>query len=120
MKKIIAILAIMSCIVGTASTVFARGGHHGGRYHGGYHHRSHIHSYHHGGHHHNDLSLTVGIAGGLLLGSALIHSLEPPPSRICVEEQTVTGEWQISRYDGRQVWVQYRYPVVRRYQVPCF
>jgi len=123
MKKIIAILAIMLCMA-TASTAFARGGYggHGGHYYG-----------HHGGGHHNGLGLAFGLAGGLLLGSALWYATAPPPRTVvyappypvyqpgvCVQDRTVTGEWQINRYDGRQVWVSYPYPVVRRYQVPCY
>jgi hypothetical protein len=142
MKKTIAAMVLMLFVAGT-STAFAHGygGHYGG-FHGGPHYR-----YHGGGYHHDGLGLAFGIAGGLLLGSALLYSLAPPPRtvvygypyggygypyttyrpgvvvrppRVCVQDRTVTGEWQISRYDGRQVWVSFPYPVVRRYQVPCY
>jgi hypothetical protein len=78
--------------------------------------------------------------GGLLLGSALTYSAAPPPPtvvygapytvyqpqvvvqqpRVCVEERRVSGEWQISQFDGRRVWVEFAYPVTQRIQVPCY
>ena len=127
MKKKIAILALMLCVVST-STAFARGydGNHGG--------------YYRGGHHGDGLGVAVGVVGGLILGSALMYSAAPPPQtvvygapytsyqpevvvqqpRVCVEDRSITGEWQISRYDGRQVWVSFPYPVIQRVQVPCY
>lgn len=109
---------------------------HGGRYygHGGRY-------YGHGGHHYDDgLGIAVGVMGGLLLGSALTYSAAPPPPtvvygapytvyqpqvvvqqpRVCVEERRVSGEWQISQFDGRRVWVEFAYPVTQRIQVPCY
>lgn len=131
MKKIIAFV-LMLCLAGT-STAFAYGGRHGGyrSYDNGYHERSRHHG--HSRSHRNDgVGIALGVVGGLLLGSALVNAAAPPPAvvyapprtyrqpRVCVEDQVVSGEWQYSRYDGRQVWVEYAYPVTRRYQVPCY
>jgi hypothetical protein len=137
MKKKIAILAILLCVAST-STAFARGNHgyHGGGYHG----RSYYNGHHHYSRHHNDgLGIAVGVVGGLILGSALAQSATPPQTvvygspyttyqpevvvqqpRVCVEDRRITGEWQISQFDGRQVWVSFPYPVIRRVQVPCY
>lgn len=141
MKKKIAALVIILFLAST-SVSFARGNSQG--YRGGYN-----HGYHsggrpgygsHGGAHHNDgLGIAVGVVGGLLLGSALMYSAPPPQTvvygsqyttyqpptvvqqpRICVEDQTVSGEWQTSRYDGRRIWVLFPYPVTLRVQVPCY
>ena len=134
MKKIIAAATILLlCMAGTSSA-FARGydhGNYGGyssRYDGG----SHHHRYR-GGHRNDGLGIAVGVVGGLLLGSALIQAAAPPPtvvyeappvtyrpSRICVEDRIVDGEWRVSRYDGRQVWVSFPYPVTRRFEVSCY
>jgi len=137
MKKKIAVLAIMLCVA-ASSTAFARGGYnnHGGGYsnHGG----GYNHGYR-GGRHNDGLGIAVGVVGGLLLGSAL-YSAAPPQTvvygspyptyqpevvvvrqpRVCVEDRQITGEWQNSRYDGRQVWVPFAYPVIQRVQVPCY
>jgi hypothetical protein len=137
MKKKIAILALMLCVAST-TTAFARGngyGNHGGYYgHGGY------NGYHGRSHHNDGLGLAVGLMGGLVLGSALMYSAAPPPPavvygspytayqpevvieqpRVCVEDRRVSGEWQISPYDGRQIWVSFPYPVTQRVQVPCY
>lgn len=137
MKMKIAILALMLCIAST-STAFARGyyGNHGGGYHG----RSNYYGYHGRSHHNDGVGLAVGVMGGLLLGSALMYSAAPPPQtvvygssyttyqpevvvqqpRVCVEDRLISGEWQISQFDGRQVWVSYAYPVTQRVQVPCY
>jgi hypothetical protein len=123
MKKIIAIAVIMFCVVGS-TTAFARGYNHGG-----YDSRSHYSGYR--SHRNDGLGIAVGIMGGLLLGSALVQAAPPAtvvyqpevvvrPSRICVEDRRVDGEWQVSRYDGRQVWVSYPYPVIQRVRVPCY
>lgn len=147
MKKKIAILALMLCVttVTTAATAFARYGNGNyGRYygHGGYSHGYRGSYYSHGGYsHHNDgAAIAVGVMGGLLLGSALMYSAAPPPRtvvygspyttyqpqvvvqqpRVCVEERLVSGEWQISQFDGRQVWVSFPYPMTQRVQVPCY
>jgi len=125
MKKIFAVFTIILCIA-IASPVFARGYSHGG--HRGY--------SHHGGHHNTGIGIAFGLAGGLLLGSALAYSAAPPPrtvvygpyppdavvSRpgICLEDRTVYGEWRVNRYNGRQVWVSYANPVIQRFQVPCY
>lgn len=137
-KKILAVATIL-CLAGT-STVFARGYGHGN--HGGYSH-GYSHGYsrgYSGGHHDNDLGIVLGVAGGLILGSALLYSAQPPPRtvvydnpypvyqpevivrqpRVCLEDRVVDGEWQVSRYGGRQIWVPYQYPVTRRVQVPCY
>jgi len=141
MKKMIAVLAIIVCVAGSSSA-FARGYNHGS--HGGYHERyqSKPYYYEKKSRHHNDsLGIAVGIVGGLLLGSALVNAATPPPprvvygppspsyhsevvvvqpSRICVEERMIDGEWQTSRYDGRQVWVSFPYAEIRRIEVPCY
>ncbi len=135
MKKKITALAIIFCVA-TTSLAFARGNDYGN--YGGHHNRS---DYHRGGGHRNDgLGIAVGVVGGLLLGSALMYSAGPPPPppptvvysapyppevvvqqpRICVEDRVVDGQWQISRYDGRRVWVSFPYPVSQRVQVPCY
>jgi len=128
MKKIIAFV-LMLCLAGTSSA-FAYGGRHGGYngYGNGYHERSR----HYGSHRNDGVGIALGVVGGLLLGSALVSAAAPPPAvvyappprysqpRICVEDQVISGEWQYSRYDGRQVWVEYAYPVTRRVQVPCY
>ncbi len=141
MKKKIAVITIILCVMST-SAVFARGSNHGyyGGHHNGYQGRSHHSGYRGGGHHNDSLGIAFGIAGGLLLGSALMYSAAPPPRtivygtpyttyqpdvivrqpRVCVEERIVTGEWQVSKYDGRQVWVSFRNPVTERVQVPCY
>lgn len=131
MKKKILAVAMILCLA-AASTVFARGYAHGNR--GGYNHG------YHDGHMNNGLGIVLGVAGGIILGSALLYSPPPPPTvvvhdypyptyqpevivrqpRICVEERVVDGEWQVNRYDGRQVWVPFQYPVTRRIQVPCY
>jgi len=127
----IAILAVLLCMT-TTSSVFAGGyydGYRGDRY------------YHGGGHHRDGLGIAVGVVGGLLLGSALVAATAPPPPtvvygypqaiyyqspviverpRACYEERIVNGEWTTSRYDGRQVWVSYRYPVTQTVQAPCY
>jgi hypothetical protein len=127
MKKMIAIAAIMFCVAGS-TTAFARGYNHGG--HSGYDNRSHYSG--HRGHRNDGVGIAVGIMGGLLLGSALVQAASPPPavmyqpevvvqpSRICVEDRRVNGEWQVSRYDGRRVWVSYPYPAIQRVRVPCY
>jgi hypothetical protein len=160
MKKKIAALTIVLCLMST-SAALARGnnyGNHGGGHHNGYQGRSHYsghrggghhngyqgrshYSGHRGGGHNNDgLGIAFGIAGGLLLGSALMYSAAPPPPtivygtpyttyqpevivqqpRVCVEERIVSGEWRASGYDGRKVWVSFRNPVAERVQVPCY
>jgi len=119
MKKIIAAFVIMVFVAGT-STAFARGYSHGG--HGG-----HYYGYHGSRHHHNGLGIAFGVAGGLLLGSALVAATTPPAygtvvveqPRVCVEDRVVRGEWRINRH-GRQFWVPYAYPVTQRIQVPCY
>ena len=140
MKKKIAVLAIILCLA-TTSTVFARGNSHGS--HGGYGNSHHYGSSHYGfrgGHRDHGLGIAVGVVGGLLLGSALVHAATPPPARvvygapyppyqpgvvvqeqrICLEDRVVSGEWQISNYDGRQVWVPFPYPVTQRVRIPCY
>ena len=136
MKKNVAILALLVCLLGS-TTAFARGNH--GGYHG-YPNRSHYYGYRGHSHHNDGLGVAVGVMGGLLLGSALMYSATPPPRavvygspyttypqevvvqqpRICVEDRLVSGEWQISRFDGRQVWVSFPYPITQRVQVPCY
>jgi len=118
---------------------YSHGGYSGYRY--GYRGGSHYYGYHGYGYYDNDdaLGIALGITGGLILGSALLYSLSPPPQtvvygapytppppavvvqppRVCLEDRTVTGEWQISSYYGRQIWVPYANPVIRRVQVPC-
>lgn len=127
MKKMIAIAVIMFCVAGS-TTALARGYNHGG--HGGYDGRSHYSG--HRSHRNDGVGIAVGIVGGLLLGSALVQAASPPatvvyqpevvvqPSRICIEDRRVDGEWQVSRYDGRRVWVSYPYPVVHSVRVPCY
>ncbi len=140
MKMKVAILMLVLCVTGT-TTAFARGyyGPHGG--YNGYYGRSHYYGGYRGyGHHHDGGAIAVGVMGGLLLGSALAYSAAPPPRtvvysspnvvyqpevvvqqpRVCVEERVVSGEWQMSQYDGRQVWVSFPYPMTRRIQVPCY
>ena len=128
MKTKIAAVALLLSLA-TTSTVLARGYDHGR--HGGYHYG------HSGWRHDHDLGIVLGVAGGLLLGSALLYSVQPPqqvvvydappyqpavvvpqPS-ICYEERLVYGEWQVSKYDGRQIWVSFPNPVTRTVQVPC-
>jgi hypothetical protein len=135
MKKKIALLAMILCLAGT-TTAFARGGYRGG-YH--YYDRGYSHGYYGGRHHDNGVGIAFGVMGGLLLGSALVHAAAPPPTvgygypyaayppavvvrqpQICVEDRVVNGEWQVSQYDGRQVWVSYPYPLTQRVQVPCY
>jgi hypothetical protein len=136
MKKNILAVATILCLAST-STAFARGNEHGRDYghsnRGGYSHESRDR------HHDNGLGIVLGVAGGLLLGSALLS--EPPPPRavvyqapypvyqpevivrqptICLEDRRVDGEWQVDRYNGRQIWVSFPYPVTRRVQVPCY
>jgi len=131
-KKIIAVMTIF-CLAGT-SAAFA-----GGYKHGHYGHYGHYGHGYHSGHHDNDLGIVLGVAGGLLVGSALLYAATSPPPpavvydyqppayqpevivrqpRVCVEDRVVDGEWQVSR--GRQVWVSFPYPVTRRIQVPCY
>jgi len=137
MKRKLAVIALILCLAGT-STAFARG--YGHRGHGGYHGGSHYYGYRGHRHHGHGLGIAFGVAGGLLLGSALLHAATPPPRTvvygapyapyqpgvivrqpgICVEDRAITGEWRINRYNGRQFWVPYQYPVVRRFQVPCY
>jgi len=133
MKKIATVLTIMLCIA-IASPVFARGYSHGG--HGGYYSHNRGYSSHHGGRHNSGIGIAFGLAGGLLLGSALAYSAAPPPRtvvygpyppevvvsqpRICVEDRAVYGEWRVNRHNGRQVWVSFANPVVQRFQVPCY
>lgn len=107
-------------------------------YHYGYRDRGYRH--YSRGHHDDGLGIALGVMGGLILGSALMYSATPPPRtvvygapytsyqpvvvapqpRICAEDRRVSGEWQISQFDGRQVWVSYPYPVTRRIQIPCY
>lgn len=126
MKTKIMALVVLVCVA-SASSVWARGNHHSG--HGGYYHHSHRH--------HKGLGVAAGVVGGLLLGSALVSAATAPPTvvyeypattyrpvirqpRICVEERIAHGEWRTSRYDGRQVWVSFSYPVTERVEVPCY
>lgn len=140
MKTKIAALAIILCVAVT-STAFAKGGNYGhrGNGHGNYY-RPHNYGYHSGGHNDLGLGIALGAAGGLLLGTALMYSPPPPPTvvyaapypaypppavvvqqpRMCVEDRVVSGEWQVSQYDGRQIWVSFPSPVSRRIQVPCY
>ena len=132
MKKKIAALAII-LFLACSSISFARG-HRGGQNHG-YHDGGHPGYRRHnspkpygnrgGGHHNNGLEVALGVVGNLLLGSALMYSVPPPLAvvrqpRICVADQTVTGEWQINKYDGRKIWLSFPYPVTQRVKVPCF
>lgn len=140
MKKKIAISALILCLA-SASAVFARGKHHGK--HGGYYNGHHNGSYYyrsHGGHNNNGLEFAVGVAGGLLLGSALMYSASTPPPQtvvystpyttyqppvivqlptVCVEDRIVNGQWQVNQNDGSKVWVPFQYPVTQRFQIPC-
>lgn len=129
MTKKIAMLAILLCMA-SASSVLARGYYNNHDYYG---HRG-------DGYHRNGLGIAVGVMGGLILGSALISAATPQPPvisygypettyqqqvvvqrpRICVEERIIHGEWQISRYNGRRVWVSFPYPVTQNVQVPCY
>ncbi|MBU1568428.1 MAG: hypothetical protein KJ630_22725 [Proteobacteria bacterium] len=138
MKKTITVLAIFLCMA-SASPVLARGfynNNHSDNYHG----RSNHYYGHHNGGSNNGLEIAAGVIGGLLLGSALVAAVTPPPRtvsygfpeisyqqqavvqrpKICVEERIVQGEWQVSRYNGRQVWVSFPYPVTQSVQVPCY
>jgi hypothetical protein len=84
MKKNIAVLVIIVLCMATASSAFARGrnhGHHGG-YSNGYHHRSNHYDYRGSRHHRDGLGIAIGVAGGLILGSALISSANPPPPTV--------------------------------------
>lgn len=139
MKTKISILAILLCVASTSSA-FARGYYR--NHDGGYYGRSDYYGHHRRSHHHHDdgLGIAIGVMGGLILGSALMYSVAPPPPvvvyeapynpypppvvvqqpRICVEERRVSGEWQISQFDGRQVWVSFPYPMTQRVQVPCY
>ena len=138
MKDLIVVSAIVLSLV-SATPALARGenyARHGGDYYG----RS-SHFAHNGGRRHNNgLAIVAGAVGGLILGSALLSAAAPPPPtvvygypnvsygqqavveqpRICVEEQRVDGEWQVSRYNGQQVWVSFSHPVTRSVQVPCY
>jgi hypothetical protein len=141
MKIKVAVLVFMLCVA-TAASAFARGGYYGGRggYYDGYHGRSYYgHSYR-SRHHHDGVGIAVGVVGGLILGSALASAAAPPPTvvyrepytvyqqpqvvvqqpRFCVEERRVSGEWQMSQFDGRRVWVEYPYPITQKIQVPCY
>lgn len=112
-------------------------GYRGRSYHYGYRDRGYRHYSHR--HYDDGLGIALGVMGGLIIGSALTYSAAPPrtvvygapytsyqpvvvapQSRICVEERRVSGEWQISQFDGRQVWVSYPYPVTQRVQIPCY
>lgn len=142
MKKNIAVMVIIFLCMASATSAFARGNerHHGSYYHGG-HNKSYHHGYRGGGHRNNDLGIAIGVAGGLLLGSALIYSATTPqqktvvygaphvvyqpevvvvPPKICMQDQIVHGEWQTSSHDGRPFWVSFPYPVTKRVQVPCY
>lgn len=141
MKRKISALAIVLCLAVT-SVAFAKGGKYGhrGGYGHGYYNKPNYHGYHHGGHDDLGLGIAIGAAGGLLLGTALMYSSPPPPTvvytvpypaypppaivvqqpKICVEDRMVSGEWQVSQYDGRQIWVSFPSPVSRRIQVPCY
>ena len=142
MKKKIAILALILCVA-SASTAFARGNKHGkhGGYYNGHHNRSYYHGSRGGGHRNDGLEFAVGVAGGLLLGSALMYSATTPPPRtvvysapyttyqpqvivqqptICVEDRIVSGQWQINPNDGSRIWVSSPYPRTERIQVPCY
>ncbi len=142
MKKKIATLAIVLWLA-TTSTAFANRGHHYRNHRGynhGYHSRPHHYKHFRSGHHNDSLGIAVGVVGGLLLGSALMYSTAPPrrtavhrepyttyqpeiivrQPRICIEERIINGQWQTSRYDGRQVWVSFLNPVRQRVQVPCY
>lgn len=128
-KQIIAAMTIF--FLAGATTSFARGYDHGYRGHYPVYRPSH---HHHGG---DGLGIALGVAGGLLLGTALISAVSPPPPapvvyeyrqpvyqpvvpKICYEDRVISGEWQVSRYDGRQIWVSYPTPVSQRVQVPCY
>ena len=133
MKIKIAVLAIILCVT-SSSSVFARD------YYNGYRGGDRSYGYHGGGHYRDGFGIAAGVVGGLILGTALISAAAPPPPpvvyeyprvtyqqpvvvrrpRVCVEERVVNGEWQTSRYDGRQVWVSYSYPVTQTVQVPCY
>ncbi|MFT5699642.1 MAG: hypothetical protein ACI8ZB_002503 [Desulforhopalus sp.] len=140
MKKKIAALAIMLCVVGT-SPAFARGNNHGN--YDGYHNRSNYYNksdyrgHRSGGHHNNVPGIAFGIVGGLLLGSALLYSAPPAPPpvfystpyqpvtviqqpSICVQDQIVNGQWETSQYNDRRVWVSFPRPITQRVQVPCY
>lgn len=128
MKKSIITTMTILCLA-SSTAAFARG-------HGHYEYYGHPHHYRH---HNNDLGIVLGVAGGLLVGTALLNAVSPPPPpavvyqappvvyqpevvvrqpRVCVEDRVVEGEWQMSR--GRQIWVQFPYPVNRRVEVPCY
>ncbi|MCP4341706.1 MAG: hypothetical protein GY799_23200 [Desulfobulbaceae bacterium] len=141
MKKKIAILALILCVA-SASTVFARGNNHGK--HSGYHNGHNNRSYYqrsHGGHHDDGLEFAIGVAGGLILGSALMYSATTPPPQtvvyrapystypppivvqqptICVEDRIVSGQWQINPNNGSRIWVSSPNPRTERVQVPCY
>ncbi len=129
MKTKIGALVLMLCIF-SMSPAFARDYNHRGQ--GGYHREYRPAPVHRGGHHNNGLGIAFGIAGGLLLGSALMYSVAPPPPavvysapyppppRVCFQDQTVNGQWRVDSYSGRRIWVPYSYPVTERVQVPCY
>ena len=129
MKTKIGALALILVIV-SMSPAFARGNHHRG--HGDHYREYRSAPAHRGGHHNDGLGIAFGIAGGLLLGSALLYSVAPPPPavvysapyppppRLCFQDQTVNGQWQIDPYNGRRMWIPYSYPVTERVQVPCY
>lgn len=126
MKTKIGALALILCVL-SMSPAFARDYHQRG--HGG-HHREYRPV--HRGHYNDGLGIAFGIAGGLLLGSALMYSAAPPPPavvysapyppppRVCFQDRTVTGQWQIDPYNSRRIWVPYSYPVNERVAVPCY
>ena len=94
MKKKITVLALI-VFVASASTAFSRAKHHGK--HGGYKHGNHNRSYYHGyrgGHHNDGLEFAVGVAGGLLLGSALTYSATTPPPQTIVYGTPYTTTYQ--------------------------
>ncbi|MFV0439041.1 MAG: hypothetical protein ACK5PS_16800 [Desulfopila sp.] len=132
-KKRIAILTISAIfLLAGASASLARGYGRGYDHYG--HGRYHPSTHHHGGH--DGLGIVLGVAGGILVGSAIYGALQPPPPpaivytspppppviitqapRVCYQDQVLTGQYQMDR--GRQIWVPYQPPVSQRIQVPC-
>ena len=124
-KSMIAVMTVLCLAISTSA--YAKRYHHRPDHH----YRPYPHTIHHH-HYDNDLGIVLGVAGGLLVGTALLNAVSPPPQptvvyqpevvvrqpRVCFEDRVVEGEWQMSR--GRQIWVQFPYPVNRRVEVPCY
>ena len=125
-KKIIALLVVVGGLLAVTSLPASA------RYRGDYYYDHHRHYRSYDRHYYRDRR-GADLATGLVLGTALGIMTNPPQQtvvyqqpqqvvvqqpRVCVEERTVSGEYQV--VNGQRMWVSFPYPVKKQFQVQCY